>query len=760
MDRMDRPLTQIEDTVAALDRVAALVRDAAPGRLPEMMAAVRGFDPERIQGAHLYLPAAAGAPATGGAVVWAAGDPARSPQAGLPEVQVAYLRGEEVLRGAGESGERGEAPALLALPLPGSTGLAGVLALHLAAPPTGARQAAYRVLSRLLGAALENAQLRRAALRDAALDRLLEQITREVTSTLSLNEILQHILTHLAGAIPFSGGSIALITSDQELEIVAAVGAMDEVARRVRLPVGQGISGWVAAHGEPYLSNDLDAENGVRPVGRDVGTNRLIRSYMAVPLLVEDRVIGILQVNSPERGVYTAEDLALLAQVALRCANAVGQARLFTELQARADRLAILNAIGRRISSQLDLSELFPTCYEQVRRVMAVDAFFVALCEEETGMLSFEFRAEGGKVYPKSQAPLGQGLTGYVIRRAAPVVAGSRQEWPADVTPVITGDERIAESLMIVPLIFEEAVLGAMSAQSYEAHAYSDQDVRLFATLAHQMAVAIRNAELYQSERAAQQARTEFLSLISHELKTPLTSIKGTAQMVTRRMLKAFSAGQVADPVAVAARQQDLRGLALITNQVDRLTRLVDDLLDVSRLQSGRFELYPTQADLVKVAMGVVESLRPTSADHPLLVEAPPVLPGVLDPVRIEQVLTNLLSNAIKYTPAGTEIRVRLTPEGDHALVCVADQGPGLPEDAQDRIFDRYFRADQARRSPGSGAGLGLYISKQLIERHGGTIWVESTPGQGTTFCFRLPLDGAVALLHRHNPPDTEPAPE
>jgi sigma-B regulation protein RsbU (phosphoserine phosphatase) len=143
--------------------------------------------------------------------------------------------------------------------------------------------------------------------------------------------------------------------------MVAVVGEMDEVARRVRLPVGQGISGWVAAHGQPYLSNDLDAEATVPPVGRDVGTNRLIRSYMAVPLLVEDRVIGILQVNSPDRGVYTAEDLALLAQVALRCANAVGQARLFAELQARADRLAILNAIGRRISSQLDLGDLFRT---------------------------------------------------------------------------------------------------------------------------------------------------------------------------------------------------------------------------------------------------------------------------------------------------------------------------------------------------------------------------------------------------------------
>ena len=122
--------------------------------------------------------------------------------------------------------------------------------------------------------------------------------------------------------------------------------------------------------------------------------------------------------------------------------------------------------------------------------------------------------------------------------------------------------------------------------------------------------------------------------------------------------------------------------------------------------------------------------------------------------------LTNLLSNAIKYTPAGTTIRVRIAQEGDHALVCVVDQGPGLSPEEQARIFERYFRSDLARRSPSSGVGLGLYISRQLVERHGGTIWVESTPGAGATFCSRLPLDGAVALLHRHPAPDDAPAPE
>ena len=138
----------------------------------------------------------------------------------------------------------------------------------------------------------------------------------------------------------------------------------------------------------------------------------------------------------------------------------------------------------------------------------------------------------------------------------------------------------------------------------------------------------------------------------------------------------------------------------------------------------------------------LVESLRPTGPRHQLVLEAPPVLPGTFDAVRIEQVLTNLIGNTIKYSPPDSTIWVRVRQEGPDAMVCVADQGAGLAPREQERIFDRYFRAEAVRRNPASGVGLGLYISRQLVEHHGGTIWVESTPGAGATFCFRLPLQG------------------
>ena len=744
--------------LTALARVAALLGDVLPAALlPAIVRAAREFDPERTQGVRLYVATDRG-PAAGSLALGAQEGPTGGDAPGVPAViWEAYTHQRETVALAADAGGPLDSLATaLVLPLGMGPLVAGVLALDLDPGPAanGPHREAYRLLARLLGAALETDRLRRAASRDAALDKMLEQISAEVSSTLSLNDILLRILTHLSGAIAFTGGSIALVSPRKELEIVAAIGEIDEAARRVRVPVGQGISGWVAAHGQSYLSNDLDEEDSIRPVGRTVGTNRNLRSYMAAPLLVEGRVIGILQVNSPAVNAFSADDLALLAQVAGRCASAVAQAGLFSELQARTERLAILNAISRRLSSQLELEDLFSTCYDQVQRVMPLDAFFVALYEPDKALLRYEFQADGGIIYPKNEAPLGEGLTSHVVQTGVPLVCSHRAEWPTTVTPIPFGNGEHSQSLLLVPLLFEQQVLGAMSAQSYEAYAYSEQDVSLFTTLAAQTAVAIHNAELYQSERAAQRAKTEFLSLISHELKTPLTSIKGSAQIMKRRILKAYSAGQLTDPVQDLARQADIRSLSLVIGQVDRLTRLVDDLLDISRLQGGRFELVPTSADLVRVVRGMVDSLRPTSPAHRLALDAPPLLPGVFDPLRVEQVLTNLISNAIKYSPSDTEIRVQVRQEDEAAVVCVSDQGPGLSAAEQERIFERYFRAEAGRRDPSSGVGLGLYISSELVEYHGGTIWVESAPGAGAMFCFRLPLDGTVALSHRRNQTD------
>ncbi|HUS15522.1 MAG TPA: GAF domain-containing protein [Chloroflexia bacterium] len=618
----------------------------------------------------------------------------------------------------------------------------GILALELAAPLAPELEIAYRLLAVLGAQALELVVLRGQAGRGVAEISLLDQVSAAVNSSLSLDAILDEALAALRQVIPFDGGSIALINGRNELELRATYGETDEAARHVRIPVGQGITGWVAAQGRPYLSNDLDQESDVRPVGRSTGTNRKMAAYMAVPITVEDRVIGILQLNSPVKQAFSGRDLALLAEVAERCALAVQRARMFSEMQARSERLSSLAQIARRISAALDLDELFRTCYEQVRRVMPADAFLVALYDDDRAVVRDEFVIDGEQVYPKSEMPIGEGLTSYVIRERKPLLIGDQGQLP--ITPMVFGQtEHPSESLLMVPLIFEGRVLGAMSAQAYTAHAYTDADLSLLMTIGNQAAVAVRNAQLYQSERAAQQAKDEFLSLVSHELRTPLTTIKGTAQVMQRRMVRAFSAGQVKTPAEHEARQQDLRQLTNIVTQSDRLNALVNDLLDISRLQSGRFEFYPGAADMATLIRTTVDEYRALSPRHRLIVEAPSSLPGTFDGMRIAQVVTNLISNAVKYAPADTTIRITLdTAAPGLARVRVHDEGDGIPAEEQAQLFERFYRAAAVRSNPRSGLGLGLYISRQIVEWHGGQIGVESAAGTGTTFAFTLPLAG------------------
>ncbi|HEX6605426.1 MAG TPA: GAF domain-containing protein, partial [Chloroflexia bacterium] len=318
-----------------------------------------------------------------------------------------------------------EAATWVLLPL-GTGAATGTLAVLIDAPPDDAALARLQIVAGLAAQAGELVLLRGQAGRGIAEMSLLDRISAVVSSSLSLDEILTESLAELARIMPFEGGSIALINKAQELEIRAMCGVIDAEARQVRVPVGAGISGWVAAHGRPYLSNDLDAEQGVRPVMRSTGTNRKIKAYMAVPLTVEGRVIGILQVNSPAKHAFTGRDLALLAEVGERCAVAIERARLFDEMQARANRLASVTEMARFISASLDPDELFRICYEQVRKVMPADAFLVALYDAEAAAVRYEFVVDMGEVYPKYSKPLDAGLTSYVIRTRRPLRVGQR----------------------------------------------------------------------------------------------------------------------------------------------------------------------------------------------------------------------------------------------------------------------------------------------------------------------------------------------
>jgi signal transduction histidine kinase len=226
--------------------------------------------------------------------------------------------------------------------------------------------------------------------------------------------------------------------------------------------------------------------------------------------------------------------------------------------------------------------------------------------------------------------------------------------------------------------------------------------------------------------REAEELKSTFISVISHELKTPVALIKGYVSTLRRED-------------AVWDRKIVEDSLAVIEEEADRLTELIENLLDASRLQAGGLTISLADVALDALVQRIAERFRTQTRRHTIVVDFPPDFPVILaDETRISQVISNLLSNAIKYSPEGGEIRITGQVRPEQVIVCVSDQGPGIAPDEIPHVFDRFYRSSRASRTT-KGAGLGLYLAKAVVEAHRGRIWVDPKPGDGARVCFSLP---------------------
>jgi signal transduction histidine kinase len=265
------------------------------------------------------------------------------------------------------------------------------------------------------------------------------------------------------------------------------------------------------------------------------------------------------------------------------------------------------------------------------------------------------------------------------------------------------------------------------------------RDLDLAQDLARRCAMAIDNARLYREARVAVSIRDEFLSVAAHELKTPMTSLRGYAQLLARE----FEPGRA----ELASPERARRAAMTIQVQSDKLARLVGQLLDVSRIQSGKLAIERRTTDLTELVKDIVEAARTQLRDHTLVARLPDELLLFVDPLRVEQVLTNLIDNAIKYSPDGGQIDVVLSTCGAESIqVSIRDHGVGVPPEHRAHIFDRFYQAHAGGPLTSmAGMGLGLYISRQIVEQHGGTIEAEFPDEGGTNIVVTLPLTRAVS---------------
>jgi len=428
-----------------------------------------------------------------------------------------------------------------------------------------------------------------------------------------------------------------------------------------------------------------------------------------------------------------AAKLLLLLMVAVLCALLLEQLRREQSETAReralASRLAALNELFQRLNTSLDLNHTLRTVAEAPRTLLGADLTSIALLDQDSKHMAIAATSGvpteslGAREQPINGAPISE-----ILCRGQPCVL----EEPAHCLIGQQTTDSVA-SVACVPLLLNEKPLGMLGVAYSTPKVFSEEELAFLHALGQEAALAIRNARLYEREReqvarlqALEELQESFVSAVSHELRTPLTCIKTSVDLLWA------TAGSLSE--------EQLELLRTISHHINRLETLVADLLEITRLEAGQVTLSRQPTDLRHLIGRVVGALR-LLADRKgqtIRLHLPASLSLIeVDRQRIEQVLTNLISNAIKFTSKHGQIDIRVFETSDALQVCVADSGPGIPEKDQPYVFEKFYVVPDGRGL--SGMGLGLYIARQMIELHGGRIWVESRVGEGSTFCFALP---------------------
>jgi PAS domain S-box-containing protein len=426
---------------------------------------------------------------------------------------------------------------------------------------------------------------------------------------------------------------------------------------------------------------------------------------------------------------------SILAGIAV---DVTGHLQAQEELLHRNEELVALNAIAMTINQSLDLDHTLNATLHKVTEVIEQDGGWIQLLDDVTGTLSLA--AHHGlspeMVEETRITEFGEGVTGEaVLLRQAVAVTGDCDGHCAS-GPVARREG--LQACIGVPIVSKDRVLGALGTWSRSPRQISSQEMQLLTAIGHQIGTAIENARLAQEAaevhilQELNRLRTELIANVSHELRTPLG------------LIKVYSTTLLAEDVNFD-HETEKECLRIIDEETERLETIVDNLLDLSRMESGRLHLDKRPTDMGQLVKEIVQAMGIQITQHSVVLDLPAhPLTAQVDARRIEQVLRNLLSNAIKYSPDGGTVTVLARGDDDQLLVGVSDEGIGIPFHDLERVFERFYRIENEATQRTGGAGLGLAVCRGIVEAHGGRIWAESVPGEGSTFYFTLRDDSGA----------------
>jgi len=568
----------------------------------------------------------------------------------------------------------------------------------------------------------------------------LNELARQLSSTLELDPLLNHILDSAVEILNCEAGSLLLVDEQtNEMVFTATAGPVAGELLGRRIPAGTGVVGKAASERQPLIINDI-AQSPEWFSKPDEETGFHTRSLLVVPLLVKDVIIGVVEVINRIDGLpFLKEDLDLLAAFAGQAGIAIENARLYTRtdraLEMKVDELSVLQRIDRDLNASLDTKRALQITLDWAMRQSQAQAGLIGSVVD--GYLELAAAAGYTRDFDNGQQ--------FELRdRAAWRIAADTGE----ITRLSGMDAQHSVILaggtvqVLVPLRRESTTIGLMVLESRSPGYGADQDLKQFlARMSDHASIAVSNAQLYEEIQRANIAKSEFVSFVAHELKNPMTSIKGYTELIL-----AGAVGPVNDA------QKNFLGT--IRSNVERMTTLVSDLADVSRIEAGRLRLDFSEVKVVDVVEEVMRSMKRQVEEksQQVNIDLPANLVEVwADRTRLNQIITNFISNAVKYTEPGGQIWMgaetcenKWDLDGAPRVVhfWTRDSGIGISEQDQPRIFQKFFRSEDPKTREVPGTGLGLNITRSLVEFQGGRIWFESEFRKGTTFHFTVPAAG------------------
>lgn len=597
-------------------------------------------------------------------------------------------------------------------------------------------------------------------------DRLerLAAMSKEIASGLDLGRVLELVVVNAVELTGAGGGVVGLLDQDGKRIIYPyAYGVAMDISE-ISFPPGTGLVGQVMENREPVLLDDHTAY----PAHLQILGDSSPKALLAVPLVIGERSVGSLVVFSGEKDkCFTVEDQQMAMAVADQAAVAIENARLFEETHERLRVRRELTRTAVSIASGLDLDRILAAVVRHAADIIKADAAMIAMLDEEEEVISFPYAYNLPEKLTKLTTKPGKALADMVIDSGSPRIVNDYQSFPDRRSDFAKAG---LMAVATVPLRTGERTVGAIGVMDLgSGQQFVKEDIEILSIISRQAAVAVENARLYdkvhksalqleervrdrtealsrmyreseQKSRELEEAnaqlmqvdrlKSEFLANMSHELRTPLNAIIGFSKLVL-------------DGLDGDINEEQERDLNIVHQNGMELLRLIDDLLDLARIEAGRTHVNINMEDPAELVNDVALSMSSTAESRGLMLDTQ--IPGKLEPVPLDrgktrQIMMNLVNNAIKFTDEGSiSLLIEQTPS--ETIFSVADTGRGLMPEEVEVIFDRFYQVSKDLADV-DGVGLGLTLSKRFVELQGGRIWVESRYGKGSTFAFAIPNAG------------------